>query len=173
MGSNPGTPPRPRAPHRNPNVFPRDPIWGGDLWVENRWHRPTAEIIFLRHPKFVNTYSSSQESAEAGLTVIRWENTFHFNACLPAARPPDGLPCRRLAGGRHAGAGGGSPGTGRAGEQGQATRCEKGGSHGTLHCTHKKQSPKSKETQTKHQGHFFFVHTKTPIPGEWTRIPDT
>ena len=30
LGSNPRTPPRPQAPYR-------DPIWGPDPWVENRW----------------------------------------------------------------------------------------------------------------------------------------
>ena len=34
LGSNPRTPPRPQAPHRDPNVLPRDP------WVENRWVIP-------------------------------------------------------------------------------------------------------------------------------------
>ena len=37
LGSNPRTPPRPQDPYRDPNVFPRDPIWGRDPWVENRW----------------------------------------------------------------------------------------------------------------------------------------
>ena len=44
LGSNPRTTPRPQASHRDPNVFPRDPIWGGDLWVETRWHRHLRRV---------------------------------------------------------------------------------------------------------------------------------
>ena len=31
------TPPRPQAPHRDPNVFPLYPTCGRDPWVDNRW----------------------------------------------------------------------------------------------------------------------------------------
>ena len=29
----------PQAPHREPNVFPRNPMWGREPWVENRCNR--------------------------------------------------------------------------------------------------------------------------------------
>ena len=39
---------RTRGPHRDPNVFPRDAIWGRDPWVDNRWSvRVTAKKISI------------------------------------------------------------------------------------------------------------------------------